>query len=294
MRSLLLLLVVLSGCAPTLYVTRPTAPEATLGPVRTVSVEASSNMGQSVGDAVVKGLFMGTISVPIATHTAVANKVKSRLAQLGYQVCEPGPCGDGVFHVNVLESAVDNQLTSSGPRARVFIKARMFVTLPDGQIPFDYNFWDTRYGSSGQAGQLVDAVANTLATRFANTLLPGSERVEFPLDDGGDLSPGVNMLMSSNWDGAIAYFTDLTQKQPDLAGAWYDLGVAHEVKNEWPQALNAYEQAAARSRKQYYLQAVSTARANQPAPTVQPIPLDAQPAPDAQPPSDAPPPAPQP
>lgn len=284
MRSLGPLLVVLSGCAPSLYVTRATAPQATLGPVRTVSVEASSNMSQSVGDAVMKGLFMGTISVPIATHTAVASKVRGRLAQLGYQVCEPAPCGDGVFHVNVVESAVDNQITSSGPRARAFIKARMFVTLPDGQTPFDYTFWDTQYGSSGRAAQLVDAVATQLAGRFEATLLPGSERVKFPLDDGGDLSPGVNLLLSSNWDGAIAYFSDLTQKQPELAGAWYDLGVAYEVKNQWPQALGAYEQAAARSRKSYYLQAVSTARANQPPPQVQPIPLEAPPAADAPPP----------
>lgn len=289
MRSLpFILIVALTGCAPSLYVTRPTPPAASLGPVRTVAVEASSDMRQSVGDAVMKGVFMGTISIPIATHTAVANKVKQSLAQLGYQTCEPAPCGDGTFRIQVVESAVDNQITSSGPRARAFIKARMFMTLPDGQVPFDYSYWDTQYGSSGRAAQLVDMVAANLAGRFVGTLSPGSERVEFPLDDGGDLSVGVNMLLSSNWDGAIAYFSDLTQKQPELAGAWYDLGVAHEVKGNWPQALGAYEQAAARNRKQYYLQAVSNARAHQPPPEVQPIPLDAAPA------ADAPPPAPQP
>ena len=88
----------------------------------------------------------------------------------GRQVCEPAPCGDGVFHVNVVESAVDNQMTSSGPRARAFIKARMFVTIPDGQVPYDFTFWDTEYGSSGRAAQLVDMVASQLAGRFAAML----------------------------------------------------------------------------------------------------------------------------
>jgi tetratricopeptide (TPR) repeat protein len=83
------------------------------------------------------------------------------------------------------------------------------------------------------------------------------------------------MLLSSQWDSAISYFTQLTQQEPDNAGAWYDLGVAWEAFGDWGQALAAYEQAASRERKRTYLDAVTAARRRAPVvtpPTAQQVP----------------------
>ena len=150
----------------------------------------------------------------------------------------------------------------------------MKVKQSDGAEPYDFSFWDRRTGRVEEAPLLVRASADAIANSFARTLLPGTAKSTLPLEDGGPLSPGVNMLLSSNWTGAIGYFTVLTQQQPDLSGAWYDLGVAYEANGDWAQALAAYEQAAARDRKRTYLDAVSAARRMAPAqPTVAPAPV---------------------
>lgn len=272
MRSLLLLCAVMaSGCAPILKVRIPTAAEANLGNVRSLSLTVNTDMSRSVERSIITGITRGAVPIPVPVHSVVKERLSRSLEQLGYQVCATAPCGDGAMEVELVESDVNTEFTHNGPRVRAHVKARVKVTQNDGVLAYDFSFWDTRSGSADRAGQLVGLVADNIASRFVATLTPGSQRVEFPLEDGGPLSTGVNMLLSSNWDGAIAYFTDLTRTQPELDGAWYDLGVAWEVKGDWTQALGAYEQAAARARKRTYLDAVANARRVAPSP-VQPIP----------------------
>lgn len=260
------------GCAPVLKLTRPTAAEASLGNVRTLSVAVATDMSRAVESSVVNGLLRGEIPIPVPVHAVVKERLASRLEQLGYALCPAAPCGDGAMAVLLTESQVNTEFTQNGPRTRVRINARVKVTQNDGAIAYDFSFWDTKTGSPENAGRLVGYAADGIANRFVATLSPGTERTELPLEDGGLLTTGVNMLFSSNWDGAVAYFTDLTQKQPELDGAWYDLGVAWEAKGDWTQALGAYEQAAARARKKTYLDAVANARRVAP-PAVQPIPV---------------------
>lgn len=272
MRSLLLLSVlVTTGCAPILKVRIPTAAEADLGNVRSLSLAVNTDMSRSVERSIVSGITRGAVPIPVPVHSVVKERLARALEQLGYQVCAAAPCGDGAMNVELVESDVNTEFTQNGPRVRAHVKARVKVTQNDGVLAYDFSFWDTRSGSAERAGQLVGLVADNIANRFVATLTPGTQRVEYPLEDGGPLSTGVNMLLSSNWDGAIAYFTDLTRAQPELDGAWYDLGGAWEVKGDWTQALGAYEQAAARARKRTYLDAVANARRVAPAP-VQPIP----------------------
>lgn len=275
MRTLFLgLLVLTSGCATVLKVRVPTGPEASLGAVKTLSLDVATDMSRSVERSIVSGLTRGAVPIPVPVHSVVKERLASRLEQLGYAVCPAAPCGDGAMSVELVESDVNTEFTQNGPRVRAHVKARVKVTQgTDGALVYDYSFWDTRSGSADRAGQLVGLVADHIANRFVATLTPGVQRVEFHLEDGGPLTTGVNMLMSSNWDGAVAYFTDLTRQQPELDGAWYDLGVAWEVKGDWTQALGAYEQAAARARKRVYLDAVANARRVAPAP-VQPIPVE--------------------
>lgn len=166
--------------------------------------------------------------------------------------------------VRLTESAVGTEFTGSSLRSRSRIRARVVVRQHDAQEPYDYTFTDRRSGRVEEAPLLVRASADSIAANFAATLLPGRASSKMTLEDGGPLSQGVNMLLSSNWDGAINYFSQLTQQQPDLAGAWYDLGVAWEARGDWGQALAAYEQAAARDRKAMYLEAVESARRSAP------------------------------
>ncbi|HEY0880005.1 MAG TPA: tetratricopeptide repeat protein [Archangium sp.] len=261
----LLLLVAFSGCAPALHLTRPTPPEGNFGTVRTLPVTVSTDVGRNVENAVVSGLFGGEVPVPVSVDAAVRERFIARLQEFGFTVCPAAPCGDGQMQIRLTESIVGTELTSNGLRSRVRLTAKVVVTQNDGQVPYDFNFWDRRTGSPMQIATLVRESADSLSASFATTLSPGREKSTLPLEDGGSLSPGVNMLLSSQWDAAISYFSQLTQKEPDNAGAWYDLGVAWEAFGDWGQALAAYEQAAARDRKQTFLDAVSAARRRAPA-----------------------------
>ncbi len=264
------------GCAPSLRLTRPTPPEANLGNIHTLSVTVSTDVGKSVENAVVKGLAFGELPVPVPVEGTVKERLEARLQSLGYTVCPAAPCGEGAMTVVLTESTVGTEFTSSGLRAHSRITARVKVKQLDGTEPYDFSFWDRRSGRVEEAPMLVQGCAESIANRFANTLLPGRQTSTLPLEDGGPLSMGVNMLLASNWTGAISYFAQLTRDQPDLDGAWYDLGVAWEAQGDWGQALSAYEQAASRKRSRTYLDAVASARSMVPvnaAPTPQPIPV---------------------
>jgi hypothetical protein len=272
MRSALLLLIVFSGCAPVLRFTRPTPPEGSFGNVRTMSVHVSTDVGQNVETAVERGIFQGEIPVPISADAVVKERLIARLTELGYVVCPQAPCGDGAMNVRLTEAAVGTEFTGTTLRSRSRIKARIVVKQNDGQEPYDWTFTDRRGGRVDEAPMLVRGSADSIASNMARTLLPGRAHAKLTLEDGGQLSQGVNMLLSSNWDGAISYFTQLTQQQPENAGAWYDLGVAWEARGDWGQALAAYEQAAAKDRKAMYMDAVETARRMAPPPSSSPGP----------------------
>jgi len=266
-----------SACTPALHLTRPAPPEASLGNVRTLSVDVATQMDAATSNAVARGLLSGELPMPVPFTQIVKDKLSRRLAALGYAVCPAAPCGDGAMDVKLLESTVGTLLQSNGVvRTTVRLRAQIKVKQNDGTETYDYSFWSNPSGNAVVATQLVDQAAENIAARFQSTLMPGREHSTLPLADGGPLEPGVNMLLANNWDSAIGFFTDLTQKQPGLGGAWYDLGVAYEAKGDWGNALNAYEQAASKERKQMYIDAVGSARQRAPqqaaAPVPQPIP----------------------
>jgi len=293
MRRVIVLLGVMmaaSGCQTVLRFSRPAPPEGDFSAVRTVSLTVVRAAGQQAENAVMNGLFRGEIPVPINAEELVRERFEARLAKLGYGVCPTAPCGDGVLTVTLTESGVGTELTSSGPVSNARLRVRVVLRTNDGREPYDWSFWDTQSGNPAMAPALVRQTADNVTNRFERTLTPGRAWAELPLEDGGELDMGVNMLLSSQWRGAIDYFNQLVAKQPENDGAWYDLGVAWEAEGDWGQALIAYQRAAALKRKGNYLDAVATAQRMapalpQPLPTpVQPIPADpAAPAPTAPP-----------
>ncbi len=255
-----------TGCTTTLRLTRPGPPEGTLGAARTLSV-STSTVNKNIGDAVVQGLMLGEIPVQVNAEKLVAEKLVARLQGLGYSVCPQPPCGEAAMNLTLTQSEVGTQLTSNGLRSHSRIRVNIKVSARDGTTPYDFDFWDNRSGPAEAAPVLVEACADTIANRFERSLQPTQETARLPLEDGGPLSGGVNLLLSGSFVSAAQYFEDLTRRQPDLDGAWYDLGVAYEAQGLWPQALAAYEQAAQRNRSMSYRDAVETAQRMVPRPS---------------------------
>lgn len=253
-----------ASCAPTLSITRPTAPEGTLGNIRSLSVTVHTNMGEAVAQSIAGGLLAGEIPIPVAVNETVRTEFESRLARLGYQVCQGTPCGDGAMTVMMEQSEVNSRLTDRGAVAHVRLRARVRVKQNDQFEPYDWSFWDQRNGSVAAAPRLVEACASHLGARFESTLLPGQVTHHLPLVDNKVLSVGVNHLLARNWNAAIAFFTKLVEEQPDNDGAWYDLGVAWEAYGDAKNAATSYERAAGLKRSRMYLDALNEARANVP------------------------------
>lgn len=260
MRCVLLVAIGLTGCATTLRLTKPGPPEGTFGSIRTLSVSVATASGKSVGDAVVQGLALGEIPLQVSAESVVKERLIDRLQRLGYVVCPAAPCGEGAMSVTLTESEVATQITSNGLRAHSRIRVNVKVRALDGTEPYDFDFWDNRSGPVIDAPRLVQTCADHIANRFERSLLPTQQTSTLPLEDGGELSAGVNLLLAGSWSAAARYFEDLTKRSPDLAGAWYDLGVAYEAQNLWPPAFAAYEQAAMRERSRTFLDALETAR----------------------------------
>ncbi len=242
-----------------------------MGSVRTLSVEVRTDVGKAATSSVVGGLLRGEVPVPVPFDGAVRAQLVARLEALGYAVCPSAPCGDGAMSVLLLESEVNTALNSGEATARV--RAHVVVTQRDGTSPYDFTFWSSRSGRPPEIPALVRGCAEGVATRFEATLRPGSVVATIPLEDGGPLAPSVSRLLAEDFRGAADTLMQLTAQQPELAGAWYDLGVAWEAQAAWGEAASAYEKAAGLSRKPLYRDALSSARSlAPPAPTPMAVP----------------------
>lgn len=268
---MLVLLLASAGlaCAPVLHLRRPTPPDANFGTVRTMAVTVGTDVGRAVDNAVATGIVMGELPLPVPADQVLRGRLVERLEQLGYAVCPAAPCGDGELSATMLESAVGTRLSSNGIEATVRLRARVKVRQADGQEPYDYTFWDSRSGNVANAPNLVLASVNAMVNSLERTLQPGWAHYDIPLEGGGLLDSGVQLLKDAQWQAAIAYFSDLTARQPNFDGAWYDLGVAWEGEGDWGQALAAYQRAADLNPKRNYTDAVANALRY--APRAQPV-----------------------
>ncbi len=259
-----------AACAPVLHLRRPTPPDATFGTVRTMAVTVTTDVGRAVDNAVATGLLTGELPLPVPADQVLRGRLIERLEQMGYAVCPAAPCGDGELTASMLESAVGTRFTGSSLQATVRLRARVKVRQADGQEPYDYTFWDRRTGDVASAPNLVVASANAMVNAMQRTLQPGWATYDIPLEGGGLLDSGVQLLKQAQWPAAIAYFNDLVTRQPDFAGAWYNLGVAWEGEGDWTQALAAYRRAVELNPKRNYTDAVANALRYAPQPTPTP------------------------
>ena len=258
----LLCLGLASGCATTNIPVIKTAPEGDFGPVRTLAVDSSTATAQVIDHAVVSGVFRRSVPVPITVHPYVEERVRARLQKLGFQLCAPAPCGDGIMHITLEESQVNQHWGPDGASATARVVAHLQVVTNAGANPYGFRFTRTETGPVNDGQRLVALVAEEVADGLEQTLTPTNQRLWYTVDDGGVLGLGVNMLAANDFDGAARYFQSVVARTPNLAGAWFDLGVAWEAKNNWIEAAKAYEQAALLKRDHRYMRAARISRQN--------------------------------
>lgn len=271
-----LCVVVLSGCAPVLELRRLSTPAAVLGSARTVRVEVTSSpLDELPGE-------------PERVSELTRRLISDRVKAAGYDVCSAPQCGDGVLEVRLEELAVGaastmqhrpslaamdeamklvrNQRGATQPPApaaeQVQVDFRLRVTLvqADGAVGFRLRQTNTSRSNRGTAAEVLRASLEGVAKDLGESLSRQAPVVKVPLEGGGPLDRGVELLHAADWAGAVAHFTQVTRAHPELAGAWYDLGVALEAQRSWRAALEAYEAAMQRAPTPHFQAAAAALR----------------------------------
>ena len=259
-RAPLVALVAFSGCAPSLYVTRWAAPEASLGSVRQLGITVNVSAKHQVTNALVTGLFMGQITVPSDPAPLLQRHLAQRLPEVGVTVCPAAPCGDATLAVDVHESSVGGGPTEHGDlRVDARLGVRIRVTAHDGRELMAWRYDEHAWDRVDAADQVLERAADGIAVQLVRTLLPRQVRERIPLEDAGPLGQGVKLLLGGDTDGAERYFLELAQRQPDLAGVFYDLGVIAEVRGDYARAASFHRQAIQRDAKRMYFDAAESA-----------------------------------
>lgn len=258
-RFLLVMWVLVSGCAPTLRVTRLAPPQVSLGPARVVGLETRTQVGTNVSNTVLTGLVTGTLSVPVDIEQTLRERITARLPEIGLSACPSAPCGDATVHLNVVEASLGAKPVKDVLRAVARITVKVDVTRADGSNIYSDRFWDQESDRVEFGDQLLGRAADGIAGLLVNTFAPRQVTVEIPIEDGGPLQPGAELLLAGDLDGADRAFGELTTAQPGLAGAWYGLGVSAEARGDHARAAAMYRKAASLDGKRRYLDAAESA-----------------------------------
>jgi tetratricopeptide (TPR) repeat protein len=232
------------GCAPTVEVSRLVPPEVSLGTVRALSVQMKTNVGDAVASALANGLVSGELPLPLDAKEALKTRLTERLAQFGATVCGAPPCGDAALTVTFRETQMAVAGTDNGwPIMRVRLEVRYLIVRNDGVKLMDMSAWERRQARAENAESALNNALDRLANSFSSSFLPRRQTAAIPIDDGGELQPGVDALLSGHPDIAYDLFSKLVAAQPNNAGAHYDLGVVYEVRGEWGRAAPYYRRA---------------------------------------------------
>jgi hypothetical protein len=266
------------ACSPALEIRRLSPPKAVLGTARTVHVQ------------VIPGPFDVVEGQPERVSEMMLRRISERLSAVGYTVCPQLPC-DGALEVDLAPptpsaqsntmphlptmdmmeaafGAVRKQAATSAPapgspavtpQANVHLRVRITLTQADGKIGYLRSLTEDLTAAKPMGDLTKDAVDAVVKT-FGDELSRQEPEVVVRLEVGGPLNHGVELLHAGDWAGAVGYFTELTRAQPELDGAWYDLGFALEAQRAWGPALEAYRAAAQRARKPHYTRAVAIAQ----------------------------------
>ncbi len=252
-----LALVALAGCTQTLRITRRAPPTIDLGGAQPVGLSITSDVGQNVTSAVMTGLLTGQLNVPVDPVGNLTEKLMKRLPEAGVPVCGAAPCGEVTLEARVVEATVAPETHDGVLRTHAKLRAKVRVLRKDGSVLYEDEYWSSQNNRVDLSAEVLPRAADGLATRVAQDFLPNQVTAVRPVDDDGALEPGAAMLLSGNIDGAEQYLNEVLAREPNNAGAYYDLGLCAEVRNDVPRAKQLYEQAIARSPKRRYVDAAA-------------------------------------
>jgi tetratricopeptide (TPR) repeat protein len=223
------LLVVVSGCAPSLTLRRLARPSAALGDVRSFSLEVVPDKNtETLKDG-------GKISELVKANFGEALK-SSRFTQ-----CAPAPCGDGALRIALRDTWLDAPMTER-PTPLVTLGADVTFTPANGG-PARTQRSTSSVETRNPPDIVMRGMINDFATRFLERFAPRSSFTELTLKACDGCNPGLAQLHRGEWEAAATTFRALTTARPDDTDAWFDLGVALEAQGLWQSALEAFRKA---------------------------------------------------
>jgi tetratricopeptide (TPR) repeat protein len=86
------------------------------------------------------------------------------------------------------------------------------------------------------------ATRNAVA-RFLDLITPRFVTEKIVFEEGEDLKPGIKLAQDEDFEGAKKAWQDLVAKNPNHAGAIYNIGVIYEVQGEYEGAKQWYRRA---------------------------------------------------
>jgi len=255
-RTLLITSAVLlaTGCASTLRITRGVPPLADLGPDRTLALDVRTNQGDRAVNAVFSTLT-GSLAIPADLESTLSAKVVEHLTnQVGVRVCSPAPCGVGTLKLVLTESSLG--LEQGRAVGKVTIRVALDVA---GSVTYRDTIWSRQSDTLDGAPMLLERASDAVAKVLARAFMPGQVTVEMPVEDDGALKPASQRLLSGNLEAAESLLNEVAAQEPGNAGAFYDLGLISEVRGDFARAAAMYREAANRQGKKRYFEAADSA-----------------------------------
>ncbi len=119
----------------------------------------------------------------------------------------------------------------------------------------------------GERPELMAKLAQNAVAKAAASLQPHPVKVERGCENGGwlfgdsDVQQGIEYIKANRPEDAIAQWEGIVVRDPMNSAAWYDLGIAYEILNEFDKAEKAYRAAEKITPKPRYVEAVGHVKA---------------------------------
>lgn len=119
----------------------------------------------------------------------------------------------------------------------------------------------------GERPELIAKLAQNAVAKVAAGLQPHPVKVEREFENGGwlfgdsDVMQGIEYIKAGRPEDAITQWEGVVKRDPGNNAAWYNLGIACEILNEFERAEQAYRMAEKIMPKPRYMEAVGHVKA---------------------------------
>ncbi len=234
-----------TACAPGLMIARRAPPLVDPGAqVRRLSVTPQGDPG-----------------LALQVQQLLEQKLASSGEYAVVTLCDGQPCGpiDGWVRVDISPVVVKApEPGKADTTTSVTLNMTFSVVRADGTLVASNSRNTTQSGyvpGSTTVDVLVHDGAEELTRGFVQDIVSRTISESIELDDAGPLKEPVKLATDGDLPAAKAGFEALVVRDPNLAGAHYDLGVLAEVSGQFDLARQLYAKAASLSPKALYVDA---------------------------------------